>query len=33
MLRALRLRLWHEATGKLVSFREARRLRRQRAAG
>lgn len=37
MLRALRLRLWHEPTRKLVTFREARRIRQQgigqRAAG
>jgi len=33
MLRALRLRLWHEPTRKLVSFRQAKRLQRARAAG
>jgi hypothetical protein len=32
-LRALNLRLWHEPTRKLVSFRQAKRLQRQRAAG
>ena len=33
MLRALHLRLWHEPSRKLVSFRQAKRLRRERAAG